>query len=177
MFHTDAKLALEKGDGSAEREVPPTQGGGAYESHVHGAGDSALPIHVEVGYTLNARGRVRLTRSTGNCAAALGLANAAGEGELPIEMSEWTVARTGVEVLFLPVYIDDGYIVVELRETEIARKEETAIAIRDHHEIGLHAGGAGHGDEELRPLVAAAAFTGPDVVGGLYLVETRRLLF
>src|SRR5258708_12889609 len=144
MFHTDAKLALETGAVSAEREVPPTQGGGADESHVHGAGDSALPIHVEVGYTLNARGRVRLTRSTGNCAAALGLANAAGEGVLPIEMSVWTVARTGVEVLFLPVYIDDGYIVVELRETEIARKEETALAIRDHHTIDLPPPAARH---------------------------------
>ena len=46
-----------------------------------------------------------------------------------------------------------------------------AIAIGDGGDVGLHAGGAGHGDEELGELVVVAALAGPDVVGVVNLFE------
>ena len=43
-------------------------------------------------------------------------------------------------------------------------------------DVGFHAGGAGHGDEELGELIVAAALARPDVVGVVDLFEALRLL-
>src|ERR1700691_6713534 len=88
-----------------------------------------------------------------------------------------TVARAGIEELLVAVYIEDGDVVVELREAGEGLKKEVPVTIGDGHDVSLHAGRAGHGDEELCQLVAAAALVVPDVVGIVNLLEALRLHF
>ncbi len=144
---------------------------------VDDAADSALLVNNKVGNPLGTGIGVGLTGSVDETGASFSLANATCQGMFPIEMLIGTVAGAGIEELFFAVDVDDGNIVVELSEVEVGSEKETAIAIGDGGEVGLHASGACHGDEEFRDLVIAATLARPDVVGVVDVLEALRLFF
>ena len=176
-FDAGADLAFETGGVAGERALPPAEGGRAGVGHGDGAGDCALLVNGKVGDSLGTGVGVGLAGSVDEVGASFGLANATGQGVLPGEMLIGTVAGAGVEELFFAVDVDDGDVVVELREAEVGFEKETAITIGDGGEVGLHAGGACHGDEEFGELVVAATLARPDVVGVVDFLEALRLLF
>ena len=100
------------------------RGGSAGVGHVDGAGEGSLLVDGEIGDSLGAREGVWLAGSSEEVGAAIGLANAIGQGVLPGEMLVGAVAGAGVEVLFFAVDVDDGDDVVELIEAEIALDED-----------------------------------------------------
>src|SRR5580692_1917580 len=83
-------------------------------------------------------------------------------GEMPIgaETGAW------VKELIFSIDVDDGDCVVKLCEGEVAFDKQISIAVSDHSDVGIEAGGASHGDEEVDKLVVAASLASPDVIGG-----------
>ena len=112
----------------------------------------------------------------GDCRSPVGLAQALNDGVLPGKLPVRAIALAGIEVLLLAVDIDDGDVVIQLRQSQVAGYKNAAIAIGYNHQIRLHSSGAGHGDKELGNLIVAAAFALPDVVGVLHLAEALGLL-
>ena len=95
---------------------------------------------------------------------------------LPGEVSVGAVAFAGIEVHVLAVDVDDGDQVVELIHVEPLGEEDLLGAVGDEHGVGLHAGGAGHGDEELGELRGVAALALEDVIGAVEFAETVGLV-
>src|SRR6202044_2821300 len=111
------------------------------------------------------------------CGFAAFLTEAFDERVLPGEVTIGRVAFAWVEELVFAVDVDDGDQVIELVHVEPLRDEDLAGAVRDEHGVGLHAGGAGHTDEELGELSWASTLAFEEVDDAVELPEASGLVF